>query len=179
MSKFLFSTYFHLFIFISTLNILYSMPGTEQADQMPSDEIPSEEISIAPMSEESPTPTIPGSIPTIPGSMPTIPVPSADTQPSQTQPSIPSEEVKTEQLGDFEIKEDLSSIIKNTNPDIVNLIRKANDLSKQINEVTTDIQKIKDALFNKFTETNNMLDNFYQKIGFECGKMKESLKEEK
>lgn len=163
MFKILFSILFLLHISLST-GIMYSMPVDVTPDQ------PAMPDTAAPAMPSTAAPAMPDTA--------ASPAPSTE-MPAQAQPAAPYEEVKSEQLGEFEVKEDLSEIIKNVDPKIIILIRKSNEINKQINEITTDIQNMRDNLFNKFTDTNSMLEAFYQKIGFECGKIKESFKEDK
>jgi hypothetical protein len=144
---------------------------------MPTEEMPSEEVE-APEAEPTPTPA-PGmpTTPTPAPGMPTTPTPAPGMPATPPQPTGPSEEVAPEQLGEFEVKEDLPDITKNVDPKVITLIQKANELSKQINEIATDMQNMRDDLFNKFTDINNTLDTFYQKTSSDWGKARESLKE--
>lgn len=175
MFKILFSIIFSLCIFSLTEREILCMPGAEEeaVEAAPSDDA----VPVAPEPTAAPAQATPASPqPATPPS--SEPQPAAGT-PEQAQPATPAEEVKPEKLGEFEIQEDLPSTIKNIDPKVIELIRKSNDISKQINEIITDIQNMQNNMFDKFSEANNSLDTFYQKIGFEWGKMKESLKEDK
>ncbi len=168
MFKFLLSIILPLCLLFSTTTGLYGM--TEGAVQSEEEVVPDAEQETSP----SPTATMPEAPSPAPG-MPTPPAPGMPTPPpAEATPSpamATAEEVKSEKLGEFEIKEDLPDITKNVDPKIITLIQKANELSKQVNEIIF-------SLFVKEIpkDINNMLDTFYQKASFDWGKSKESLK---
>lgn len=113
--------------------------------------------------------------------------PTEGQQPVEVMPSTQptpaavttAEEIKPEQLGEFQLDENQSEIVKDKDPIIRKLVNKSNELSKQINDIAKQINETHDKAFNKFSEINNLLDAFYQKIGFESGRAKELLKEQK
>jgi uncharacterized protein YdcH (DUF465 family) len=97
----------------------------------------------------------------------------------QPQAAPPAEEVKPEQLGEFQLSENQPEIMQDKDPNFRNLVKKSNELNKQIGAVVGKIKEIRDNVFNKFSAITSSLDEFYQKIGFESGRVHELLKEEK
>lgn len=108
-----------------------------------------------------------------------LPQPGYNTPAAQPVAAETTEEVKAEQLGEFKIDDSQLEVMKGTDSNIRILINKSNELSKKINDIAKQINDIRDKAFNKFSEINNSLDAFYQKIGFESGRAKELLKEQK
>lgn len=164
--KFLFGLSFFMTIQLFSMPESAEMPSEQsaQSTEMPT-EMPAQPA--AEMSVQAPdqpmTASMPGEV--------------AST--AQVAPTATTEEVKTEQLGEFQIDEHQSEVMKGKDSNIRNLINKSNELSKKINDVAKQINEIRDKAFNKFSDINNSLDAFYQKVGFESGRAKELLKEQK
>ncbi len=183
MNKFAWSRFFLCKVFICLFFLvtarLFSMPGTDTVPVQP-------DTSAQPDASAQPTgmPTQPDA-----SAQPTgMPGPSADASaqmPAQP-PAVPqpqaapaADEVKPEQLGEFQLDENQPDIMKDKDKNIRNLVKKSNELSKQIAAIADKIKEMRDNVFDKFSGINSSLDDFYQKIGFESGRVRELLKEEK
>ncbi|KKQ11710.1 MAG: hypothetical protein WCS92_04740 [Candidatus Babeliales bacterium] len=151
---------------------LFSMP---ESAEMPS-ETPAQSTEMPTEVPAQPTAEMPDQASAQP-----VAVPQQEAVASTAQPATAAttEEVKSEQLGEFQIDENQPEVMKGKDSNIRNLINKSNELSKKINDVAKQINEIRDKAFNKFSDINNSLDAFYQKVGFESGRAKELLKEQK
>ena len=150
---------------------LFSMP---ESAEMPS-ETPAQSTEMPTEVPAQPTAEMPDQAPTQPAAAPM----PGEVAPTVQPAAATTEEVKSEQLGEFQIDENQPEVMKGKDSNIRNLINKSNELSKKINDVAKQINEIRDKAFNKFSDINNSLDAFYQKVGFESGRAKELLKEQK
>lgn len=107
------------------------------------------------------------------------PPPDASAMGSMAAPTAPDVPVVPEQLGEFEVKEDQAGLVQKPDVAIINQVKKSNEISKQMKDVADDIAKIRDDVLAKSALINNKLDDLYQKVGLESGKIKELLTEEK
>jgi hypothetical protein len=173
MNKFVLCNFLFAISFFVMLK-LFSMP---EATETPS-EVPAQPTEM-PSQMPAQTAETPGQPTAQPGQMP-VQSATMPTQPGDAAPaSQPAEEVKPEQLGEFKIDENQPEIMQDKDLNIRNLVNKSNELSKNINDTAKQISEIRDKAFNKFSEINNALDTFFQKVGFESGRVKELLKEQK
>jgi peptidoglycan hydrolase CwlO-like protein len=174
-----------LFIFSATFK-LFCMPATDGTQAMPTGMPTPPDAGQAAVG--MPTPPDAGQaavgMPTPPDAgqaaagMPTPPV-TTDASQAAAQPTTPTDNIKPEQLGEFEVKEDQPPLAQNQDAEIRKLVNKSNELSKQINDIATKINEIRDKAFNTFSTLNDSIDAFYQKMGSEFGKTKELLTEQK
>jgi peptidoglycan hydrolase CwlO-like protein len=126
------------------------------------------------------TQAMPMGMPTPPDSGQTaIPPVTPDTNQAVAQPTAATDNIKPEQLGEFEVKEDQPPLAQNQDAAIRKLVNKSNELSKQINDIVNKINEFRDKAFNTFSTLNDSVDAFYQKMGSELGKTKELLTEQK
>ena len=159
------------FAIYSTFVIIFNLNSMPEATDggMPTADVSTTDMpadTAAPMPAETPA---------------TPPPPASSTQDAQyqTTSTAPTEEVKPERLGEFEINETQADIVKTKDTKITELYKKSSGLSNQINDAMNEIQKIRDDFFNKFSGINEKLDEFYQRIGIESGKAQEFLKDQK
>jgi hypothetical protein len=111
-----------------------------------------------------------------------MPTPGMPTTPDAGQAAMqptPTDNIKPEQLGEFEVKEDQPPLAQTQDTEIRKLLNKYNELSKQINTVVDEIKDIRDKAYNLFSTTNNSASDFLEKIGSDFGKTKELLTEQK
>lgn len=166
MNKFILCSFLFCLCFLVIVRLLSMPESTEMPTEIPAQ--PTTETLAQPTAEMPAQPT-------------TVQQPS-EVMPS-TQPTAATvttaEEIKPEQLGEFQLDENQPEIVKDKDPNIRKLVNKSNELSKQINDIAKQINETHDKAFNRFSEINNLLDAFYQKIGFESGRAQELLKEQK
>ena len=163
---------------------LFSMPGSDATPAQPDAAAQPAEMPAQPDASAQMGMPVQSDASAQPVGMPAQPdasVQMTEQAPAGPQPQAapPAEEVKPEQLGEFQLSEDQPEIMKDDDPNFRNLVKKSNELNKQIGAVVGKIKEIHDNVFNKFSAINNSLDEFYQKIGFESGRVHELLKEEK
>jgi hypothetical protein len=165
-----------LFIFSATFKLFCMPPAGMPAAAMSTPPDASQTAAMSTPPDASQT----AAMPTPPDAgQAAIPPVTPDASQAGAQPTAPADNIKPEQLGEFEVKEDQPPLTQNQDAEIRKLINKSNELSKQINDIVNKINEIRDKAFNTFSTLNDSVDAFYQKMGSEFGKTKELLTEQK
>lgn len=101
---------------------------------------------------------------------------SSSLEPSQPSQQLPSTYDQLKWPDSIELNEGQSDIIKNDDPKIVECSKKASQLADRLKNLADKLKEIADKTNQEFTRINSLLDDFYQKIGFEEGKLDAMLK---
>jgi|GEM_PF-7080420 len=123
------------------------------------------------------TPTTPP-VPT-PAATPTV-TPPVPGSPGETPPptSAPMPEQKAEQIGwphSVELKEEGQDISGSSNPKILNSFNEFKKVASQVRASVKEIEKIQGEQEKKINECSSSVDQAYQTISFDKGKVDELL----
>jgi flagellar biosynthesis component FlhA len=109
--------------------------------------------------------------------------PAADATPQQMSSATPAEPEPTyDQLkwpDSIELEEGKDEIEKSDDPKVIEASKKVVEISNQMQDIAKSIKETADKANQEFTRIDNILDDFFQNIGFEEGKVLGILKSEK
>lgn len=125
-----------------------------------------------PSPDSMPQEAMPGAMPAQDMQMQSMPQP-ATPSPDSSQPATYDQLKWPDSI---ELTEGQGDVVKSDDPKIVALSKKASQLADQLKDLANKIKETADKVNQEFTRVNGVLDDFYQRIGFDEGKVKAMLK---